>query len=135
MAWLIVVWYILFLPASHQDPDEGQCDGRVRREGLAVCFITAIGWKGVDEHIDGVVMAVVVVLQVPSHGGALNRKSGFESASQTDRVMRSRSRNLDLSSRDGCGNATMGEWRRGHRKGKSVNWHLIRPSSGRFFLN
>ena len=93
------------------------------------------GGRGACEPIDGVAMACngcCGVLQAPSHGGALNRKSGFESASQTDRVMRSRSRNLDLCSRDGWRNAAMGERRRGHREMKSVNWRLIGPSSCRF---
>ena len=94
------------------------------------------GGRGACEPIDGVAMACngcCGVLQAPSHGGALNRKSGFESASQMDRVMRCRSRNLDLFSRDGWRNAAMGERRRGHREMILVNWHLIGPSSCRFF--
>jgi len=109
-------------------------DSKERLDGAA--WWTVWDRRGVGEPIVDVAMACsgcCGVLQAPSHGGALNQKSGFESASQTDRVMRSRSRNLDLSSRDGCGNATMGDWRRGHREMILKNWHLIGPSSCRFF--
>ena len=105
-----------------------------RLDGM-VCW-PAWGGREAGEPIDGVAMACnrcCGVLQAPSHGGALNQKSGFESASQTDQVMRSRSRNLDLCSRDGWRNAAIGERRRGHREMLIVNWHPIGLSSCRFF--
>jgi len=90
------------------------------------------GGREAGEPIDGVVMAYngcCGVLQAPSHGGALNQKSGFESASRFNRVMRSRSWNLDLSSRDGRGVAAMGDRRQGRRGGGAVNWHDRRLSA------
>ena len=90
------------------------------------------GGRGACEPIDGVAMAYngcCGVLQAPSHGGALNQKSGFKSASRFNRVMRSRSWNLDLSSRDGRGVAAMGDRRQGRRGGGAVNWHDRRLSA------
>ena len=72
-------------------------DLKERLDGAA--WWTVWDGRGVGKPIVDIAMACsgcCGVLQAPSHGGALNQKSGFESTSHFNRVMRCRSRNLDL---------------------------------------